>query len=106
MEVIHKHSHKNCADSCNREWLNCALEVLQENNIYPPFFTAAVQELLQMGREKSRNILIIGRSNFAKTYLLRPLKLLFVTFCTPSNNKYAWIGLGGKEDIFLNDFRW
>ena len=106
MEVIHKHFHENCADSCNREWLNCALEVLQENNIYPPFFTAAVQELLQMGREKSRNILIIGRSNFAKTYLLRPLKLLFVTFCTPSNNKYAWIGLGGKEDIFLNDFRW
>ena len=34
MEVIHEHSHGRCGDSCSREWLNCDLEVLQENNIY------------------------------------------------------------------------
>ena len=34
MEVIHEHSHGRCADSCSGVWLNCALEVLQENNIY------------------------------------------------------------------------
>ena len=28
------HSHGRCADSCSLEWLNCALEVLQENSIY------------------------------------------------------------------------
>ena len=42
MEVIHEHSHGRCADSCSEEWLNCALEVLQENDIYPPYFSTAV----------------------------------------------------------------
>ena len=31
MEVIHEHSYRRCADSCSGEWLNCALEVFQEN---------------------------------------------------------------------------
>ena len=34
MEVIYEHSLGRCADSCSGVWLNCALEVLQENNIY------------------------------------------------------------------------
>ena len=42
MEVIHEHSNENCADSSNEEWLNCALEILQQNNIYPLYFSAAV----------------------------------------------------------------
>ena len=33
------------------------------------------------------------------------LELLFDTFCK-SSNKYAWIGLDGKEVKFLNDFRY
>ena len=106
MEVTHEHSHKSCADSCNAKWLNWALEVLQENNIYPPYFSAAVQELLQMGHANCRNILIIGRTNCPKTFLLRPLELFFDTFCTPTTNKYAWIGLDGKKVIFLNDIWW
>ena len=42
MEMIHEHSHGRCADSCSEEWLNCALEALQENDIYPPYFSTAV----------------------------------------------------------------
>ena len=34
MEVISEHSLGRCADSSSGVWLNCALEVLQENNIY------------------------------------------------------------------------
>ena len=45
MEEIHEHSHVRCADSCSEEWLNCALEVLQENDIYPPYFSTAVRIL-------------------------------------------------------------
>ena len=64
-----------------------------------------------MGLGKSRNILIIV--NCTKTFLLRPIELLFDTFCrplinkyacTPSINKYAWIVLDGKDVIFLNNF--
>ena len=42
MEVIHEHSHERCADSCSEEGLSCALEVLQENDIYSPCFSIAV----------------------------------------------------------------
>ena len=68
MKVIHEHSHESCADFCNTEWLNRALEVLQENNIYPLYFSAAVRKIFQMGHGKSRNI--IGRANCAKTFRL------------------------------------
>ena len=27
---------------CSGNWLNCALEVLQENNIYPAYFSTVV----------------------------------------------------------------
>ena len=68
MKVIHEHSHESCADFCNTEWLNRALEVLQENNIYPLYFSAAVRKIFQMGHGKSRNI--IGRTNCARTFRL------------------------------------
>ena len=42
IEVIHEHSHGRCVDSCSEEWLNCALEVLQEKDIYLPYFSTAV----------------------------------------------------------------
>ena len=42
MEVIDENSHGRCADSCSEEWLNCALEVLKENDICPPYFSTAV----------------------------------------------------------------
>ena len=106
MEVIHEHSHKSCANSCNGEWLNCALDVLQENIIYAPFFSAAVQKLLQMRLGKSRNTLMIGTTNYAKIFLIGLLELLLDTFCTPSANKYACSRLDGKEVILLNDFWW
>ena len=44
MKVIQEHSHWRCADFCG-ELLNCALEVLQENNICPPYFSTAVLTL-------------------------------------------------------------
>lgn len=85
MKVIDEYSNESCADSCSGEWLNRALEVLLENNIYPQYLSGAVRKLLQMGRGKSRNI-VIGRTNCAKTFLLKPFELLFDTFCAPSKN--------------------
>ena len=71
MEVIHKHSHDSCEDFCNGEWLNYVLDVLQKNDTHDPFFSDAVQRLLQMELGKSRNILIIGRTNCAKNISTR-----------------------------------
>ena len=53
------------------------------------------------GRGKSTNIPIIGRANFAKTFLLGLLDLLFDTFCTLSNNKYAWVLIPWETFLIL-----
>ena len=42
MEVIHEHYYCWCADSCREKCWNCASAVLQDNNIYPPYFSTPV----------------------------------------------------------------
>ena len=42
MKVIYEHSHGKCMNSCSGDRLKRASEVLQENNIYPPYFSTAV----------------------------------------------------------------
>ena len=69
-------------------------------------FAAAVRDLLEKGRGKFRNIMIVGPANCAKTFILAPIQRIFKTFSNPANDKYAWIGAENSECIFLNDFRW
>jgi len=106
MQVIKERKEEDCIDGCNGLWLECALEVLTQNKINPSYFSEALRELINKGRGKHRNIMIWGPANCAKTFLFRPIQTLFETFCNPSNDKYAWIGVEEAEVIFLNDFRW
>lgn len=50
--------------------------------------------------------MITGPANCGKTFILKPLTLLFDTFCNPASGSFAWVGVQDKECIFLNDFRW
>jgi hypothetical protein len=106
LDVIRITSTNACIPECNGEWLQCALQVLQYNDVHPIVFAVAMRDLLINGRGKFRNILIIGPANCAKTFLLLPLKSIFNTFSNPANDKYAWLGAEKAELIFLNDFRW
>lgn len=106
MEIIYNYAMKECDDSCQGEWLRCAKEVLRQNKIETFDFSSALRQLLSKGRGKQRNVLIVGPANCGKTFLLRPLEILYDTFCNPSNDKYAWLGVQDAQAIFLNDFRW
>ena len=66
----------------------------------------AIKQLLEYGRGKFRNVLLVGPTNCGKTFLLKPLERLFNTFTNPASDKYAWVGADSAEAIFLNDFRW
>ena len=50
--------------------------------------------------------MIIVRANCAKTFLLKPLSVIYNTFCNTAVGNFAWVGVQDKECIFLNDFRW
>ena len=68
-------------------------------------FQNAVKELLDKGRGKYRNIMIVGPANCGKTFMLNPLNVIYKTFCNPACSSFAWVGVEQSECIFLNDFR-
>lgn len=105
MQLIEAAAQGNCEEGCNGEWMQCAYEVVTNNKVHPYVFADSVRNLLEKGRGKNRNILIVGPSSCGKTFLLRPLQKIFNTFSNPSIDKYAWVGADKSECIFLNDFR-
>ena len=104
LDVISKAATESCDAECI--WLASALEVLQFNSINACEFAGYIKELLIKGRGKWRNVMIIGPTNCAKTFILKPLKLIFKSFENPSNDKYAWVGADKADIILMQDFRY
>ena len=91
--------------SCHGQWLSCAREVLQLNGVEEGYFAGRVYELLEKGRGKYRNIMIVGAANCGKTFLLNPLNVIYNAFLNPACTSFAWVGAEKAEVLFLNDFR-
>lgn len=97
---------ESCAsEDC--EWLSCAKEVLRLNKIDLKVFAKAFYDCMLYGRQKFRNIMLIGRTNTAKTFMLKPLQQIFgdKLFENPSG-KYGWMGIQSAQVVLLNDFRY
>ena len=77
--------------------------ILRHNKINACVFAEAIRTLLELGRGKNCNILLVGSANCGKTFLLNPLKEIYDTFQNPSSTKYAFVGAENKELIFLDD---
>ena len=99
--------NSDCAvEDC--QWMQSALEVLELNRIKREDFTAAMSTAMRRGRQKFVNVMLVGRSNCAKTFLLKPLKEIFEDrlFENPANDKYGWQGIQKAQVICLQDFRY
>ena len=86
--------------------LSSAKDVLANNSIPLKVFSDAVKDLLNHGRGKYKNIMIVGPANCAKTFLLNPLTTIYKCFVNPASTIFAWVGAEEAEVIFLNDFHW
>ena len=95
----------SCTPECNGQWLQCATQLLNWNNVSRRAFSEAVKNLLEKGRGKFRNILLKGPANTGKTFLLNPLSLVYKTFSNPASST-GWVRAERAEVIFLNNFRW
>ena len=93
---------------CNGSWLEAALDVLQNNNIERKFFSDLIKNALQFGRGKGNNIMIIGQTNCAKSFMLAPLQEIYDCFVSPSNStfNFNFVGALEKEVLFFNDLRY
>lgn len=90
------------------QWLLRAKEVLTKNKISIPEFTQALYDCLYYGRQKFRNIMLVGRSNTAKTFMLKPLKNVYGDFLfeNPSRDRFCWGGIEKSQVVVLQDFRY
>ena len=52
-------------------WLSLTIELLNKNEKQPKAIAAALRTLLSKGRGKIRNILLVGPTNYGKTFLLQ-----------------------------------
>ena len=93
-------------DNCT--WLASAEEVLALNKIDKMEYASAIMKALQFGRQKFRNVMLVGRSNTAKTFMLKPLQIIFGErlFENPAADKFGWSGVQNSQVIMLQDFRY
>lgn len=104
MDVIRQAATEPCEPDCGGRWLNMAREVLEKNKIHEVIFAHTLREALTKGRGKKLNVMIVGETNTAKSFILQPLAKVFDCFLNPAVDKYAWVGVNDKECILLQDF--
>ena len=86
-------------------WLRLARDTLQRNFLDGPF-QKHIADALAYGRAKKRNVFLLGPTNAGKSFLIKPLTLLFRTYSIPDSGSYQLEMILDKEVIYLNDFTW
>ena len=84
------------------------MDVLQFSNINAIDFANHLYDSLDKGRGKFRNIILVGESNCAKTFMFKPTAKIFgdSLFENPAHDKYCWVGADSANVILLQDFRY
>lgn len=108
MDIIYSFVERlPCSGPCDGAWYDCAKEILDLNGIKLKEFAASLRKVMEEGRGKHKNILIVGPADCGKTFILKPLQIIFKdeVFQNPANNKFSWVNADKARVIFLNDFR-
>ena len=88
------------------ELCTCSRDILQKNGINSYAYADGIRDVLIHARVKFRNAMITGPANCGKTFMLKPLEIIYNAFSNPANDKYAWVGADNVEVTILQDFRW
>ena len=100
VKTLHDYADTEC--KCNGLWLWCAKDILLKNDIEYSEFREALFACLKKGRQKHVNILLVGPSNCAKTFLLKPIiELVPNVFSNLSGSTFGWMGVKkSQRNIF------
>ncbi len=106
MQVLEEFS-RDASCSCSQPGLCYDLmkDTLQKNGM-DGWFQKEVCDTLEAGRLKERNLCLLGSTNTGKSYLLKPLALVYRTYTRPDGGTHQLEELLGKELVFLNDFEY
>ena len=105
IDILNEYRQKGCV--CGGEWIEAAKQLLELNNIPVGEFTTAIYRNLRFGRGKYRNIMIVEKRNCGKSFILRPLNVIYHDriFENPAMHKFGWVAQDASV-ILWQDFRW
>ena len=106
IEILHEFESGTCVQDCKGNWYISALKLVESHGIIVSEFATAIYTALVKGRAKYQNIFIHGPGNSGKTFIIKPLTVIYNAFSNPATGLFAWIGADEAEIIYLNDFRW
>ena len=95
-----------CTCATPGQWAAAADDVVGRNGYGAREVQRAIYHALHRGRAKQRNLLLVGDTNRAKSFLLRPVELVYSCFTPPDTGSHQLADIAGSEAIFLNDFEW
>ena len=85
--------------------LSLMKEILHANGL-DGLFQYEVYSALEKGRAKKRNICLVGDADCGKSFLLKGLLDVFVTYTRPEGGSHQLEDLLEAEIVFLNDFEY
>ena len=80
--------NKPCIPGCASRWLTLVQGTILKNDNDINLFTIAIKTELVQGRSKNRNDMLVGTSNYGKTFLLNPFKNILNYFVTPTKGTF------------------
>ena len=86
MQVLEKVRLSSCVDGFDIDWFLCSRDILQKNSIKPYVYTDAIRDLLIHGCDKFSDVMITVPENCGKTFILKPLEIIYNAFSNPVND--------------------
>jgi len=89
IEILEDAKLKPCSEDpigeikCNGSWLAASIDIMHKNSIDRKQFSDSILNCLKHGRGKGRNVMIVGPTNSAKSFILMPLTKIYTCFMTP-----------------------
>jgi hypothetical protein len=104
MEVLHDAAGRPCTCATPGRWRAAAEEVTRLNGYDEQEVESAVLESLELGRAKKRNLMIVGDTNRAKSFVYKPVELVYHVYKPPESGSHQLADIRGAEVIWLNEF--
>ena len=106
MELLEQAFEKGrCACEAPGACYDLLKDVLNRNCL-DGVFQQEVVATLRTGRKKLRNLCLLGGPGCAKSYLFKPLALIYNAYSRPDGGSYQLEEILDKEIVFLNDFEY
>ena len=106
VQILAAAAEGTCTCETPGRWAAAADDVVQRNGYVDREVQRAIFHALNLGRAKQRNLVLVGETNRAKSFLIEPVELVYLCFTPPDTGSHQLADIAGSEVLFFNDFEW